>query len=221
MNAYQFFIPSMFLGLLLLGFGGLAGLHAWRIRQYHYWDEVERTGLRWLLEFSLAAVVFALLPFPLYLLLGDGSGAFVWGISSLLLSGFMGAMIARITYKSQRYQANWPLMVVSLLVLSAILLTIEVVNVFWWRALGVYAMGVFWILTLSGIQFVIFITYERHPIPQHHPIGTVTADNRVQRNDAANYPNGTANGYSHVHRNPFDYARRQRYADRYPFTRQD
>lgn len=230
LSAYGFFIVVIFLGMLLMGFSGLAGLRAWQMRRYQHWDMVERTGLWYAMEFSLFTMLFGLLPFLLAIMLRYEST--VWRIGSLLIALFLLIVMGRVYYRVQLYRMRFPLALISLLVLSAILLTIELVNVFWWSSLAGYAGGLTWILFLSAVQYMIFVTYDRNPTPEPNRIPTVYSTHTddtghtayidvggVQRHNGADHTNRTPNHQPYAHRDPVAYARRQRYAHRFPNTR--
>lgn len=219
MPGVEFFIVVMILGVVLLVFSGIVGL---RMR---HMDVMQNFELRVVLELSLCAVFFALLPFPLYFL--TNYAPFTWRAGSFLLAVCLFVQIARLYYKVNLYGVRWPFAAISLLVLSGILLTIEVVNSFWWAALSVYAWGLLWILTLSGIQFIAFVLYDRQPATHMPFVQSLDADSsrpkygypgalqqRLQRDNTAGHPNTAANGYRHTYRDPVSYARRQRHAHR-------
>ncbi len=219
MSGVVFFIVVLFVGIVLLGFGGLAGLRARHLRQDLHWDGAERTGMRFMLEFSLFTMFFSVLPLALMLLNVDET--VVWRVASLLLALFLFTVVGRVLYKIVLYNPRWPILIISLLVLSVILLTIELINVFWWSSLAVYSWGLLWVLILSCIQFIIFVTYDWpnsdaiiHTLP-----GVDVGRHGMQRNHPNRYSDGQAHHHTNIHRDPIHYARRQRYAKYHPFAR--
>lgn len=218
---FPFFIILTFLGIVLFGFSGLAGRRAYKLPM----DTAERVGLRLALEFSLFTVLFSLLPFLLYSLLSQER--FVWRMASLLLSVYLFLEIGRVYYQANIHKAEWTITMISLLVLSAILLTIELVNVFWWSGFGIYAIGLLWTLTLSAIQYSAFVLYERgsdYYIPGSATAQTSTPPKyelhgglrqRLQRDGRTDHSYGNADGHGDYQRDPVTYARRRRYTNRH------
>jgi len=182
-----FFFAVMLTGAVLAGFSGLIGVSRAR-------DDAERTGLRLLLELTLATVCFALLPFPLYAALN--SGVVVWSLASLTLGLYLLLQLTRIYAKASRYRIVQPLMTMSLLVFSAIVFTIEVINVFWWHTLAGYAGGLLWLLVLSAVQYIAYICYDRSQLDNHvhqatspyQPRYRGLAADRLRRHHLANHP---------------------------------
>ncbi len=226
----DFFIAVMLLGIGLLGSGGFAGL--W-IKQRH-WSEAEEAGLRFMMEFSLAAVLLALMPFVLSYIIHSRSA--VWRISSVFYSIFMFVEIGRIYFKANLLGVRRVWAAVFLLVLSVIMLTIELINLFWWGSLVGYAGGLLWLLTLAGIQFIAFVCHDRSAfssdvqrytvaaVGQNKPVGGAyrhhgVLGERLQRDYPAHHPYRTAHRHRHTHRNPVEHARRERHAHRLAFTR--
>jgi hypothetical protein len=211
-----FFVVVMILGLGVFGFCGLAGLHYKRAT----WDYAERDGWRLAMEFSLASVAFALIPF-LFEQMFDYESV-VWRLASFTLAVFLFVEIGKIYYKANLYGARSPLIMGTLLVLSGIMLTIEFANMFWEHSMPFYASGVLWLLFLSAIQFIAFVAYDGHPNsnePKIRSVGKIEYGHhgvlakRVRRQHRAVDPNGATNGYTYVHRDPVNYARRQRYSN--------
>ncbi len=154
MNGAEFLIPLAFVGVILAGFTAILGISRKRIT----WDEPERIGLRLALELAIFTTCFALLPFPLSYLVNE---PFAWRMGSMALALFLGFQITRVYQGSRRYSAQWPVVMVSLLALSAFFLTIEFINGIVWNSLAVYAAGLMWLLTTAGLQFIAFVIYDR------------------------------------------------------------
>lgn len=216
MNGAVFFVGMMVLGMGLLGFGGLAGLQARRARA----RELERAELRLALEFSLATVFFALLPFMVYLL--SDYEPFIWRLTSSVIAMYLLVAIGRVYHRIHRMGASWPIAMISLLVLSGFLLTIELVNVFWWASLAGYAWGLLWILLLAGIQYVAFVTYDHKPAqiqPTAHRNARPWPERRgdprrewMRRHDPTDYPYVASNRDRDTHSTSYSDARRRRIA---------
>jgi len=221
MTGVTFLLITLIPGISLLGLGGILGLR-------RSLDAGQREDLRLLLELSLFTVLFTLLPLALSAIFHHEP--FVWRMASLALGVFLFVHVGRSYYKINVYGMRWPFAMISLLVLSAILLTIEIINVLWWAAAGAYIWGVLWMLTLSGIQFIAFVLYDRNLPISRTPVGTPqifsledtrpdyrvpdVLRQRVQRDHATSRADGTANNYPHTYRDPVSYARRERYANR-------
>jgi hypothetical protein len=168
----------------------------------------EAVGLRLALEFSLGGSVLALIPFALAAIIRFES--VVWALSSLVMAGALLALIVRVVLLSARLEARWPLATISLLVLSAILLTIEVTNVLWWQSLMGFAGGLLWMLLLAGIQLTAFVCYVPIEKPTHEDVIRSLADagdraewmrRRRPAGDPDAAPDGaTVHGDAHSHR---------------------
>lgn len=219
-----FFYGVLFAGVSLLG----AVVYSWVTHRRIGWrDESERASLRLALEFSLGVVAFALIPFLFHRIFQFETVA--WQLCSLAIAMFLIVQIMRISYAAHVYGVRWPIVLISLLVLSGILLTIEVVNVFRWQSFAGYAGGLAWILILAGIQFAAYVYYVRFGASQFVFSSPETGfqdvelfaagyhgilGERLRRDRRANHPDRSPYRYRHVHRDPVSYARRQRYAHR-------
>lgn len=179
-----------------IGFFTLGGVTALRFKQVR-WTDADKTGLRLALEFSLFVVVLGLIP-PIL----DAIFAYdtiVWGVSSMVLAIVMLIAISQIVVNTNRYGAHQPSVMISLLVLSGILLTIELVNVLLWESPGIYIGGLLWLLALSGIQSIAFLLYE----PSQITVSAVqyrTDREWMRRRNRADHPyrktNGSTNGHT-------------------------
>lgn len=224
MPGQEFFYAVLFSAVGLFGFGGLMAARQRQLR----WNVADAANLRIGLEYGLCAAVFALLPFPLYYLLGVS--VTIWHLSSFLLVCFMLVESIRIFYNIQALRMRWPLAMIAFLVFSAIFLTIELINTLWWGSLGVYAGGLLWILGVAGVQLVAFVCYARPPFaarygsqPGRYAVRGFLTDrvhtDRLRSDHAAGYPNSPANGNAHTYRDPIQHAGRQQHADRNPVNR--
>ena len=211
-----FLVLAMILALGIFGFCGLAGLRYKSAR----WDRAEREDWRLAMEFSGAAMLFSLLPFLYHRLFEYES--VVWRLASLTLALYLFALIGRIYYKAGLYGARSPLALWTLLVLSAIMLTIEFANMIWEHRMSLYGGGVLWLLFLSGVQFVAFVIYDGNPEPLQTTLHTPgkrgyryhgVFDERMRREHGADRPDRSTHRHGHIHSDPVDYARRKRYAN--------
>ena len=219
MPGLEFLIVVTFVGVVLLGFSGLVG---WRAKNAH-WNAAERSSIRLALELSMATMLLSLLPFPLFYLFE--LEWVVWRFASVVIILFMFIEGNKVYRQMSRYGATWPVTMISLLVLSAILLTIEVVNVLMWGSLAVYAGGLLWILCLATIQFIAFVCYDLNLVPSQNKKEDRRSDYAIhnagggmQRRSRTDYPNGKANGGTNIHRNAISYARSQRFAHHLPLA---
>ncbi|PJF21121.1 MAG: hypothetical protein CUN56_12710 [Phototrophicales bacterium] len=186
-----------------IGFFIFAGITTLRFKQVR-WTDADRSGLRLALEFSLFVIILSLIPMIL-----DVIFAFedvVWGVASLILAITMLIAIAQIISNTIRYGAHQPSVMISLLVLSGILLTIEFANVLLWESPGLYLGGLLWLLALSGIQSIAFLLYE--PIVSQTTVHSVryrTEHEWMRRRNRADHP------YRQTNPSPNSYAASQQH----------
>lgn len=219
MHSTDFLFAVLAVGLVFFGFGLIIG----RYRRDQL-DGAERFSLRLSLEWSLLAIAFALLPFPLFFV--SGAERAVWGLASLLLGLVLLTQVIRIAAKLNVFAVRWPLALGLLLVLSAVFSTIELLNALFVRGLAWYAWGLLWLLMMAGLQVVAFLFYDRTtayetlpldipPAYEHH---NLVAD-RVRRDRRASRTYGATVRYRHANFDPITHARLERYADRYGVPR--
>jgi hypothetical protein len=213
MIAERFLFAVMILGAV---FPGFTGIMAWQ-RKNRLWDEAEKATLRLSLTFGFFAVVFALLPFALYFV--GGTMAFTWRLSSLIMVIYLFGAIWQGMALARRFKTQWPVASISLLVISTIFLTMELINAIWWSSLGAYALGLLWLLTLAGVQFIVFTAYDQQPMESRGAVSVAAYTHsdplRLWRQRSAGYSNGA--GYGHAHLNPYSdpHARLGRNPNRY------
>jgi len=218
LNSVLFLFSMMVGGGLIFAAGSVAGVKARSKRGG--WGPAERDSMRIALEFSLFTMIFALLPLLLAYMLQDRAA--LWMIASIMMVIFLAAELARIILLAQEYGIRWPLVTASLLVLSVILLTIELVNVFWWQALPAYAVGVGWLFLLAGVQTIAFVCYDRIPTLDNkiHPANPPDAafhgamGQRMRRDHHADHPHQPPDSRTNRYRDPVKYARSQRHLNR-------
>lgn len=162
MPGLEFFVIVTCVGCLLLGFSGMVGWRVWQSRGLAelQWSPAKRSELRLAMEFSLFSMIFALLPFPMVYQWGDGF--MVWRVPSMAIGLFLLVQVLRTQRLARRYGMNWPSATLSLLVISAILLTIEAINALFWNSFAVYTWALLWVLILASVQFTAFVLYERN-----------------------------------------------------------
>jgi hypothetical protein len=130
-------------------------------------DPAQQVGQRYALEFSVAAVFFAVMGLISYLLWGDdGIGGAILRLESLLLGGFIALQMVRAINNTRRFGARSRIMLVLMLAISAFFLTIEVVNAVWWSETPFYLYGIMWILTLGALQLAAVMVDAHAETPQ-------------------------------------------------------
>lgn len=230
MRGLEVFLLIFLLALALFSFEALVGLRSYTTGR---WNAISGVNLGVALEFTLGAIILSVLPFVLAVLLG--MVPHIWGVGSFVLAVFLLLQIARIYVKMNTLQARWPLVMATLLVLSGIVLSIEVINSFWWGSLAWYAYGLLWIMAVAAIQLIAFALYdvERsdafHPglspaPPQpvdHQPRLRGLMPERMRRERRAAHPDRAPDDHANIYRDPVAFARRERYAHRYPLSGAD
>lgn len=214
MTGSGFLLLALMIALGLLALSSIAGM----LYKRRKLDAQEAISLQLALEFSLSTTLFTVVPFAMSALFDPER--VIWGMASLTMAVFFGVELARMTQFNRRYDARWPLAVISLLALCGIMLTIELVNFFWWGSPAAYIGGLLWMMTLAGLQLTAFMCYvpiqqdESDPYPIHHaatPAPVKPAYHRpdgldrpewMRRRDRADHPNRTpdasANGNTHA-----------------------
>lgn len=165
MTGELFLLTVARLGLVLAGFTGIVSILL--PRGVNHWTKQEVKGLKLMLEFDLAAMFFALLPFPIYYTVGSSHEHLLWRISSFLLAGYLGWALW--TYGRGLKQPNTPprhpkLYRWLLIYPLVFFLGLEICGVILWPALAPYAWGVFWLLIPPVIQFIIYIFHFQSKI---------------------------------------------------------
>ena len=236
MNGSSFFYGVIICGLGILGLNGVVGL---RVTARPHWGrrETRRWRREWrsVMELGFFALVFALVPLLLSTIMDFET--VIWRLASLTLAAFLATYLARLGYRARRYGVLWPGATILLLVILAILLTIEMVNMLWWGALASYAGGLLGILTLAGIQLITVVGYDRADFAQILPLfqqlpktsgrGARSRDYRhhgvlgqqLQRHHRPDHPDGAPDGHGDLHRHPHPHAQRLRHTHRLAFTR--
>ncbi|GAB4512054.1 MAG: hypothetical protein OHK0046_11020 [Anaerolineae bacterium] len=156
MPALEFFIIVILLGTAFMGFAGIIGKRANLERG------LERYSLHLTLELSFAAITFGLLPITLFYLLDTTA----WPVASVFIGFYLMVEILRVYRKAHFYQVAPSIPMISLLVISGVLLTIELINAVLWASEAVYIFGLYWVLILAGVQFVTFVLYDRKTEPK-------------------------------------------------------
>lgn len=126
------------------------------LRSLHVQRDVEpaqQVGLHYALTFSIAAVFFASVGLMSHRLWGnEGVGGAILRLESLLLTGFIGLQMVQAINNARRFGARSRILLALMLAISAVFLTIEVVNAVWWSETRFYLYGIAWILTLGALQ---------------------------------------------------------------------
>lgn len=226
LRGVEFFYAIMALGVSFAGFTALVA----NLRKNGTWEEIETFGLRLSLELGVFTVIIGLIPFPLAYL--DTDESLIWRLGSLLLGGFLLVEITKVWTKIRQNQPNWPFLMGILLVISGFILTMEFVNALLWSDLALFAIGLLWVVTLSGIQFIAFVTYDRQPVPPKpifEPAESPYRPLRMRDNGHSNHPDRPTNrytpsdhngiAYDQLGRDPNRYSdQRTRFPDRRAFT---
>lgn len=159
LTGVEFFYGVMALGIAFAGFTGTIALLRKRNEMRVAWDHAERAGLSLSLELGVFAVVFALLPFPLFY--WGRTENFAWRLSSMALALFFGFQMLKAISRARQYEVRWPTLMSGLVALTGLVIAAEFVNAVWWSSLAVYTAGLLWVLTLCGIQFIAIVSYDR------------------------------------------------------------
>jgi hypothetical protein len=160
MKGESFLLTIAQIALALAGFAGIIGAFRQAERE---WKPQEIAGLQLMLEHTFAAVLFALLPFPLFFVLSLQIK--VWSIASSLLAGFLILEFIiqrrRIILLSVRGAAPRRSSGLKYFFFppTAIFAVIQVVNAYWWHSLSGYSWGLLWLLVAPSIQFFHFVLH--------------------------------------------------------------
>lgn len=153
-----FFLNLSLLGLTLAGFVGLtAALHC----AGRTWLPQEIVGIKLVLEFSLGASFFALLPILFSQSLRDT--ALVWRVCSILLALFLAFELDVQRRRIRRlfrsgYPPRAPVFALGLLFPGTILALVgQLANVAWWADQAAYMWALAWLLTAPGLELFVFI----------------------------------------------------------------
>ena len=217
-----FLISIAILGVGLTGFAGLLGL----VRRPGADTDLTAGDLRVVHLFSVAAVLFALMPFPLYYAFGAES--VVWRAGSGLLGLFLVFMIGFNLRKMRIAQPRWPKVMTGLLALSALVLLAEGLNTVWWGSLAGYAWGLLWLLLLAGIQFAAFVYFEHdhnavenQELPDVQTLGvrdSGVSAGRVRGGVRAGHPDRATHHHADLHRHRLGHTRLERHANGFPYA---
>ena len=147
------------LGLALTGFIGLVS--AFRLAEQKTFSPQQFNGMKLMLEHTLAATSFALLP-PI-LFYTSWAKPYIWRISSCGLAGFFLFEILIQIYRRKKFTAmGYPptfpkLLLYEFLPITGFFAIINLTNVFRWNGLSSCIWSLFWLLTISVRQFLILV----------------------------------------------------------------
>jgi hypothetical protein len=162
MEGESFLLTVAQLGFALAGFAALLSVFR---RTETRWSFSELAGQSLIIESSLSAALFALLPFPLFYVVGET----VWQLCSALLVIFFvlwGSFDYRRTGQASRRDQLFinrlsPSSLLYLLALIGVAL-LQLANVLDGGTVPSYMAGLLWLLIAAGSQFMIFIyNYSR------------------------------------------------------------
>ena len=144
-----------------IAFAGFSGLVAiFGSRAAGRWSRSDRYRLALMLETSLAAILFAFLPFSLRYLNVEGS--VLWTVSSGGLATFLLVELILVIPRTRRlYRGSgetlsptFGLIIASLALLALIVQVLNAAGIGLHRDFGPYLVGLLLLLVVSGIQFV-------------------------------------------------------------------
>jgi hypothetical protein len=222
LTGVEFFTLVAALGALFAGFTEIVILLRRRGRGFYALDLAERDGLTLSLEFNIFAVVFSLLPFPLFY--SGRSEAFAWRLSSMALALFLSFELFKAIGRARRHAVRWPTLMGALVAGTGLVIGMAFLNAIWWSSLAVYTGGLLWIMLLCGVQFAAIVSYEHHygfaPTPgvddAHAGRRGEPFRGRLRRFGGGGHPNrapdahpdgdGHGHGYPRLGRDPNRYA---------------
>lgn len=164
MTGELFLLTVARLGLVFAGFTGIVGLLHRGVQRWTdpavQWTETQIRGLQLILEFDLAAMFFALLPFPIHYTLGSGREFLLWRISGLPLICYLGFSLLFNTrrYYFTRRPGTHPKLFFGLFVVpTSFFVALETYSVVLKASFAPYAWCVFYLLIPPVIQFILFV----------------------------------------------------------------
>jgi hypothetical protein len=118
----------------------------------------DMAATRWVLELTLPAVLFALLPFPFFY--WSGSETDTWRIMSGLAAVWLEIVfliqLVRLNYFKRRALRPRSPLLYPVLAITAVLGLIEGANGILWGTSHLYFFGLIWMLFAAGSQFFVF-----------------------------------------------------------------
>ena len=145
------------------------------------WSLNEIRGLKLMVTFDLAAMLFALIPFPLFYSMKNGPS--VWRCSSALLVMFL---VYELVVQWRNYagaQPRHPRLFVWLFIVPMIAaIILEITCTLVRPSLALYSWGLLWLMGPPAIQFLIYLSHfgesssaQKEAIPRQ--LTNVSADN--------------------------------------------
>jgi hypothetical protein len=160
MTAQDVFLAITGISLTLVGFSSL--ITALRRPREQAWAQQEIIGLVMLGMMSLGALIFSLMPFPLYYMgLPEPQ---VWGIATVVYLVYVLGIGVGLAWVARRHgHPSRRRRVFNIFaVLSAALVALMVLNLLGMLELnpaGVYLLGVVWLIVIASVQFLVFLTF--------------------------------------------------------------
>lgn len=154
------FLAVIDLSLALIGFSSI--VTALRRSKEKSWSQQEINGLVFLAGMAIGAILFALLPFALFYM-GIGEHV-IYRIAALVyvLFGLLVALALFIRGRRSGYPSRRPRVFNTFTFLSLLPLVVMALLAagrFTQGLMGVYLLGVFWLLILAFIQFLMFLSF--------------------------------------------------------------
>lgn len=154
-----------------IGLAGFSGIVVAFIHRKGQMSALDRLRLGVLLVAAFAAVILVLVPFALHHLGIDGDP--LWSTASVVMSLLMSMQIAAMLVLIRRFYRShheifnvWVIGPVITTYIGMILLQImNTSGAFWHPSLGVYYIGLLWLVTHAAIQFtrILFVRPEPQP----------------------------------------------------------
>jgi hypothetical protein len=163
LSGESFLLNVARIALTFIGFASVISLMHHRRTE---WLEQEIQGLKLMIEFDLAATLFALLPFPVLFTLGEEREWLVWRISCSLLACYLVIAFWR---HYRRYARGIPQPRHPLLFLwtftapMVLMILLESVSAVFNPSLAAYSWGLYLLMMLPIVQFCIFMGHFGDP----------------------------------------------------------
>jgi len=182
MKGESFLVAVAQIGIMLGGFAGFVSMFRQTGRE---WIPQEIEGIKLIIQCTFGTTCFALLPFPLFFMLGVETT--VWRISSLFLASFLAfeILLQRSKVKKLTGMGAPPRgpMVLLFFIPVSILFVAQLLNTFRWSSIAALAWGLLYLLVAAGIQLFIFLVHFRlDSNKRNSPPITVTSEENVEMN---------------------------------------
>ena len=148
------------LSLALIGFSSI--VTALRRSKNKSWSKQEINGLVFLAGMAIGAILFSLLPFALFYM--DLAEQEIYSISAAVFVVFSLLVIITLFVRGRRsgYPSRRPKVFNTFAVLSStpiVVMGLLAAGIFSQGLLGIYLVGVIWMLVLAFVQFLMFLSF--------------------------------------------------------------